>query len=391
MNFDEIRHNPYMRDYVTSQYFPNQAVPQKSQPQVFPNTGASMLSREIDVIRGELNKQTNKLIEAGQAPPPTNNKENPLLFKSDFHKQIYDIGSDVFDGRRISLAHPDGSITISKKINDHIHYQYNDGVGDFSKTPFNLTKKNLESPYRLGTSNSGNLQIPNLQPKTTVYIPTGDNIDVNASEFNSTVESSVVAEPDPETNDQLPETNDQLPETNDQLPEPEPETNDQLPEPEPIGNEKINQIELDKKPDSTSIKSESTIIDPPIEANNDLILKLDGVDYNLTTMISKDLKKLAKDNNISLKGLTKNEQFATAIYSYFNAGNIIDKAERYGIQTQHKDMKDIINDVTNYENYLAKLRNMKREDLQKLAKKKNFNANQKNEMIIANLMNFKDF
>jgi hypothetical protein len=219
MKFSEIRHNPNMGGVAVSRTM----APPPPVPSVFPSSGASMLSREIDVMRGKLNKQTNKLISSGSTDevkkstlligsgsPIADAKTNPLLFKSDLHQKAFDITSEAIEGKRFIMSHPDGSVTISKKKDDYDYafptenketkpFKTGDGVGDFGRSSFASTTTTKKNPFDMRSNEVRELNITNRQPFVPTYIPTGDNIDVATNPFESTieaVENDEVAEPE---------------------------------------------------------------------------------------------------------------------------------------------------------------------------------------------------
>jgi hypothetical protein len=219
MGFGEIKHNPNMSNAVASKTI---AQPPPV-PSAFPSSGASMLSREIDTMRGELNKQTNKLIGSGTTDevkkstlligsgrPIADAKVNPLLFKSDLHRKAFEITSEAIEGKRFIMGHDDGSITVSKKKDDYDYafpteskgtktFKSSDGVGDFSRSTFTSTTTTKKSPFDMRSNEARELNITNRQPFVPIYIPTGDNIDVATNPFESTieaVENEEVAEPE---------------------------------------------------------------------------------------------------------------------------------------------------------------------------------------------------
>lgn len=169
--FKPIKHNPNMRDFVTSS---------------FPNSGSSVLAREIDVLRGELNKKSNKLIADSKTDPKTDSKPN-----SYFHILANQLTDETITGSRNLKQNKDGSVTISKplisqssKKQSKKTFDVNDGLGEFEKSRFSRkTTVKQPSMTQLVQSRS-NKSVINEQPKTTVYIPTGDNVDVSSSQWN---------------------------------------------------------------------------------------------------------------------------------------------------------------------------------------------------------------
>ncbi len=177
IKFEPIKNNPNMRNFVT---------------QSFPNTGASILSREVDVLRGELNKKSNALISAGK---PEESKE----YKTEMHKTANTMIDNVIDGTRNIRFNQDNSMTISAPINFKtksgnkpgpkvgsknrakiVEINPSDGKGDFKEVRF--TAKKTSPPTMADRVEQLDNSINNDQPKSIVYI--GDNIDVPMSTWH---------------------------------------------------------------------------------------------------------------------------------------------------------------------------------------------------------------
>lgn len=172
--FKEIRHNPDMRNFVTSS-------------SVFPNSGAGALSREIDILRGEVNQKANALIGAGKT-------KEAAEYKSEFHKMTNQIADDVLAGRRNFRQNKDGSITATPPImtqqrnkplgrppgsKNKVKVVDLDGIGDYSISRFTPPS----GPPNPLFEEVEDEVIHNEQPKEVVFIPTGDDVDVPTSQW----------------------------------------------------------------------------------------------------------------------------------------------------------------------------------------------------------------
>lgn len=485
--FGESKYESNMRDYVTSSAIPTK--PPAPTSSVFPSgSGPSSLSREIDTLRGELNKQTNKLIRDNQGAPRLSGekKESSLpSFKSNEHKRIYDIGSEMIEGKRAYYMHPDGSLMISKKIdeyndtfedktknaksgsrveilssetqsnasNDSNYFSSNDGVGDVEKPRFEFSEKNLKNPNRLGLTPSIS-PIPNNPPPKRLYMPTGDNIDVAEKSFifGDPVQEQQEEEDMNDINQSLWKDSEE-----ENVNEPE-EVESKKSEGSEGGNliinisgldvdlngltynelldlAKNNNIKLEsklpsniksniykhftKKPKNNDVLLEDVDSDSEIEVTKKII-NIDGKDIDLSGLTSRKLKELAKENNISLKNMTRSNQFVNVIYDHFtkkpsvyynnsstdesddeNNSTAVESinynnytvpelkktANMYGLKFGKKITKSkLIELIQSYEQFRENLSSMQHKQLQKKAKEKGIKANLSKDELIKELL-----
>ena len=159
----------------------------------FPNTGASVLSRDFQNNLGDLNNRFNNLIK--------DNPEKSKEYKSKYHELADNLIDDVIDGKRNIRRNKVGSTTISDLIDDSKKSRKpkiskrkveilrtpraNDGAGDFSRTSF-APRKQEENRPTMGGLISYFRTLPNEQPKTPQFMPRGDNIDFSVSSFDGT-------------------------------------------------------------------------------------------------------------------------------------------------------------------------------------------------------------
>ncbi len=189
LEFEPIKQNPNMRDHVTST--------------LFPNTGASVLSREVETLRGKLNAMTNNLIKDGKV-------EEAKAQKSFFHGLADKLADETLVGDRNMKQNKDGSVTVSSLLNlptatskarrgsanvvpdskmifptrknVATPFQPN-GKGDYSRVSFAAPKTPSKAPSLQTILEERVVQLPPPPPKDTVYMPTGDNIDVHKSQW----------------------------------------------------------------------------------------------------------------------------------------------------------------------------------------------------------------
>ena len=219
--FDPIKHNPNMRDHVTASRFTNAGVPiSNTSASVFPNTGASVLTREVDTLRGELNKVNNRLIGLGD-----NNKEPEKKHKSTFHSIAERLGDDIQEGKRSFKQHKNGSFTIGDiarpktpkpvgrpkgSVNKAkiVEIGRHDGIGDFSvSTPLASSEYKSEPKEQPSLSSAGEHKEPlikNEKPVEVNLFHEEDNVDVAKSEWNDNVDNNDV-EDEPRVEEELPD------------------------------------------------------------------------------------------------------------------------------------------------------------------------------------------
>jgi hypothetical protein len=167
----------------------------------FPNTGASVLSRDFQNNLGDLNNRFNNLIK--------DKPEKTEEFKSKYHEMANNLIDDVLDGKRNIRRNKEGSTTITdliekpkesskpkmtrRKVEIIRSPRKNDGFGDFSRVAFTPRKidQNIRPTMDI-TSYFKNL--PNPQPKSQQFIPRGDNIDFSVGSFEG--ENAVDGMPD---------------------------------------------------------------------------------------------------------------------------------------------------------------------------------------------------
>ena len=195
--FGEVKHDPNMRNYVTSTRVPSSA---------FPNTGANILTREIDTFRGLVNEKVNKLIaddkpaKDGSTRPSEETGVRILANK---------LADDVEAGTRFMRSNKDGSVTVSfpisnkpgerekkqttstDKSNKVVEVVDGDGIGDFGTKKTAKTAKIKKSSKPLLGSTPLKDYLPTGQPKEEVYMPTGDNIDTIESQWIEHIEDPV--------------------------------------------------------------------------------------------------------------------------------------------------------------------------------------------------------
>jgi hypothetical protein len=159
----------------------------------FPNTGASVLSRDFQNNLGDLNNRFNNLIK--------DNPEKSKEYKSKYHELADNLIDDVIDGKRNIRRNKVGSTTISDLIDEPKKSRKpkiskrkveilrtpraNDGAGDFSRTSF-APRKQEENRPTMGGLISYFRTLPNEQPKVPQFMPRGDNIDFSVSSFDGT-------------------------------------------------------------------------------------------------------------------------------------------------------------------------------------------------------------
>jgi hypothetical protein len=159
----------------------------------FPNTGASVLSRDFQNNLGDLNNRFNNLIK--------DKPEKAEEYKSKYHELANNLIDDVIDGKRNIRRNKTGSTTISdlidepkksrkpkisrRKVDILRTPRANDGAGDFSQTSF-APRKQKENRPTMGGLISYFRTLPNEQPKAPQFMPRGDNIDFSVSSFEGT-------------------------------------------------------------------------------------------------------------------------------------------------------------------------------------------------------------
>lgn len=145
----------------------------------FPNTGASVLSRDFQNNLGDLNNRFNNLIK--------DNPEKSKEYKNKYHELADNIIDDVIDGKRNIRRNKVGSTTISDLIDDPMKSRKpNDGAGDFSRASFTPRKIDENGRPTMGRMVSYFKTLPNQQPRVPQFIPRGDNIDFSVSSFEGT-------------------------------------------------------------------------------------------------------------------------------------------------------------------------------------------------------------
>lgn len=156
----------------------------------FPNSGASVLSRDFQNNLGDLNNRFNNLIK--------DKPEKVEEYKSKYHELADNLIDDVIDGKRNIRRNKTGSTTISdlidevkgpkkhrisrRKVDIVRSPRANDGAGDFSRASFNPRTQDENRPT-MGGMISYFKTLPNEQPKIPQFMPRGDNIDFSVTSF----------------------------------------------------------------------------------------------------------------------------------------------------------------------------------------------------------------